>query len=32
MVKHEGRLLPDARVTDIVAGREYRLDVYIPRK
>ena len=32
MVKHEGRLLPEARVTDIVAGREYHLDVYIPRK
>jgi cellobionic acid phosphorylase len=30
MVRYEGKFLPQARLTGIVAGREYRLDVFVP--
>ncbi|MDQ1829919.1 GH36-type glycosyl hydrolase domain-containing protein [Massilia scottii] len=30
MVRYEGKFLPEARVTGIVAGAEYRLDVFVP--
>ncbi|RSZ59545.1 NdvB protein [Massilia atriviolacea] len=30
LVRHEGKFLPQARMTAIVAGAEYRLDVFVP--
>ncbi|MCE3603019.1 NdvB protein [Massilia sp. P8910] len=30
MVRYEGKFLPEARMTGIVAGAEYRLDVFVP--
>jgi cellobionic acid phosphorylase len=30
LVRYEGKFLPEPRVTGIVAGAQYRLDVFVP--